>query len=46
MSNTSKVELFGYSALDHGACSEGWNDAGVYEQVHGFLTGAAFAHCL
>jgi hypothetical protein len=44
-SNTDKVELFGYSAYFHGACTESWDDEGVYESVLGFLTSAKLAGC-
>jgi hypothetical protein len=44
-SNTDKVELFGYSAYFHGPCSDGWNDAGTYDEVHDFLTSDVFEHC-
>jgi hypothetical protein len=45
LTNTAKVEAFGYSAYCKGTCSEGWGSPGAYEAVHDFLTGSAFTGC-
>lgn len=45
LTNTQKVEEFGYSAFHHGACDEGWNSDGVYQQVSAFLKSAKLASC-
>lgn len=46
LTNTDKVETFGYSALYHGTCSSGWNETGTYEEVRDFLLGGQFDQCL
>jgi hypothetical protein len=45
LSNTGTVELFGYSAHNHGSCAAGWDSSGVYEEVRALLKEARFASC-